>query len=268
MELKEQAYLYDLYLTPVWRELFDRMLDEEVKLPREGRFLDLECGSGGFAIDLALRGGEKVELCAIDSDPELIAIAIEKARIKQATRLHFASGRIEDQGFDRESFDLIIADESLLTFKKPGFTQAGLAAYARPGAMVIVKLLTAGSFGEVFSIYWEALYELGLTSHSPRLESLIEELPQIGEAEGLAINAGLRHVHSVVRREVFSYASGAEFFASPLIKLAFLDHWLGVLPDAESRQAVQQQIITIIDRERQGADFDLSVKATLIVGKK
>jgi len=268
MELKEQAYLYDLYLTPNWRELFDRMIDEELKLPREGRFLDLECGSGGFAIDLARRRGEKVEVYAVDSDPELIVIATEKARIARATRLHLASGTLETLGFEAESFDLIIADQSLTPWKPPTFTLESLTELARPGATIVVKLISSGSFGELFSIYWEALFELGLTDCSPGLERLIEEWPQLDEAEALALKAGLRHVHSSMRRELLGYASGAEFFDAPLVRMVFLDHWLGILPTEESRRLVRDEMISIIDRERQGADFEVTVKATLIVGRK
>lgn len=268
MELKEQAYLYDLYLTPNWRELFDRMIDEELKLPREGRFLDLECGSGGFAIDLARRHREKVEVYAVDSDPELITIATEKARIARASNLHLATGTLATLGFEAESFDLIIADQSLNPWKQPTFTVGKLADLARPGATVVVKLISSGSFGELFSIYWEALFELGLTDSSPGLERLVEELPQVDAAESLATTAGLRHVHSSIRRELIGHASGAEFFDSPLIRLVFLDHWLGILPNEQSRQLVREEMIRIIDRERGGADFEVTVKATLIVGKK
>src|SRR5206468_1560085 len=67
---KEQAYLFDLYVVPQWREVFDRLVDEEVELPKAGKLLDAECGTGGYAIDLALRIGKKAEVVGVDASEE------------------------------------------------------------------------------------------------------------------------------------------------------------------------------------------------------
>lgn len=268
MELREQAYLYDLYITPTWRELFDRLVDEKVKIPSEGRFLEVECGSGGFALDLALRGGNKVEVFALDSDAELIAIAREKARIKQANRLEFMAGTLNTSPFSQPEFDLVIADTSLSHWRPPSFTIRDLSDLTRPGGTTVIKTLTRGSFDELFSIYWEALYNLSLITYSPQLEELIRERPTAAEVEEEAVEAGLRSVQSSVSREVFEFPSGRDFFESPLIRTVFLDHWLAILPDVETRSRVQAEMIDIIDRERQGIDFDVSVRATLIIGRR
>ncbi|MBO0801246.1 MAG: class I SAM-dependent methyltransferase, partial [Blastocatellia bacterium] len=66
-DAKEEAYLYDLYIVPGWREAFDTIIDEEVMLPEQGKFLDAGCGTGGYAIDLAIRGGKKVEVIGLDA---------------------------------------------------------------------------------------------------------------------------------------------------------------------------------------------------------
>jgi hypothetical protein len=40
---------------------------------------------------------------------------------------------------------------------------AEMVAVAAPGATIALALPTASSFGEFFSIYWEALHNTGLT---------------------------------------------------------------------------------------------------------
>ena len=266
MVSREEAYLFDLFLAPGWLELFNRMIDEEIKLPKEGYFLDLECGSGGLAIDLAGRGGEKVNLLGVDSDPELVAIATEKARIRKSANVRFVTA--ESAALAPELFDLVIVDQSFTPWRRPCLTVHEIAPLIRPGGFFVGKLITAGSFDEVFSICWEALYDLGLIDHSPQLEQLIAERLTISDAEHLAINAGFRHVHSVVRKEIFNFTSAKEFFDSPLIRLPFLDQWLSILPDDATRHRVRAQITAIIDRERNGRDFDTSIKATLITGRR
>ncbi|MFN9740659.1 MAG: hypothetical protein ACK562_01000, partial [Acidobacteriota bacterium] len=74
--------------------------------------------------------------------------------------------------------------------------------------------------------------------------------------------------HSVVRKEIFAFTTATDFFDSPLIRLPFLEQWLGILPNDEVRDRVRSQISSIIDRERNGGDFETSIKATLITGRK
>ena len=87
-DAKELSYLYDLYFVPGWRELFDQLVDEEVKLPAEGKFLDAGCGTGGYVIDLATRLGDKVQVVGIDDDTERLEIATGKAEMKKLDNVH------------------------------------------------------------------------------------------------------------------------------------------------------------------------------------
>src|SRR5262249_58382334 len=78
-DAKETAFLYDLYVAPGWCEAFDQMVDDEVELPKEGRLLDAECGTGGYAIDLAIRGGAKKEVGGVDLSPEKLVLGRRQA---------------------------------------------------------------------------------------------------------------------------------------------------------------------------------------------
>lgn len=268
MAISETAYLYDLYLVPGWCEFFDRMIEEEVRLPKEGRILDLACGSGGLAIDLALRGSDGREVVGVDIDPALVALAEGKAGIRQAPRLQFLAGSLGTLPLDRESFDVVIADFSLIPWRAAPCELRDLLPLARKGATLVLKLATRGSFDEFFSLYWEALYDLGLTDLNPQLEALIESRLSIAEAERIAQEAGWRQVRSLLRTERLEYPDAASFFSSPVIRTAFLDSWLVILPDATTQQAVVDQLSQILDRERQGASFDLSIKTTLLLAQK
>src|SRR5262249_24851594 len=160
---KELAYIYDLYVVPQWREAFDRILDEELKLPEEGKFLDAGCGTGSYAIDLAIRGGAKVEVVGADANAERLALARSKAEVKKLDRITFQEGSLLDLKFNDEEFDLVIGDASMLPPSQMGKAFAELARVARRNAIVALKLTTRGSFDEFFSIYWESLYNLDLT---------------------------------------------------------------------------------------------------------
>src|SRR5262245_25212977 len=267
-DAKEMAYLYDLYVAPGWCEAFDQMVDDEVELPKEGRFLDAECGTGGYSIDLSIRGGAKTEVVGVDPSPEKLLLARGKAEVKKVDLVEFREGSLQSLKFDDGEFDLVIGDASMASPSEIGPSLAELTRVAKYGATVVLKLTTRGSFDEFFSIYWESLYNLGLLDYTPQLEGLITERMTVSDAEQIAIDSGLKHVRSVTRKERFDYSDGNEFFNSPLIETFFLNDWLAILPDEETRRQVREQMARIIDEDRHNMDFDVSIKATLIIGQK
>jgi len=265
---KELAFLYDLYIAPLWRERFDRLVDSEVTITAPARILDAECGTGGFALELAARNPGKVEVFASDHSLERLELARAKAVTQKLEGIIFQQTSLVDLQFDDSIFDVTIGDASMLP---PDDLEAALSELNRvtkSGGTVAVKLATRGSFDEFFSIYWEALHELGLERFTPDLERLITERPTVSIAEEMAAGSGLRRVHSVTRKERFDYKNAAAFLSDPLIENAFLDEWLEILPDEDTRQRVLETLTAIIDRERREADWDISIKATVVLGKK
>lgn len=265
---KEKAYLYDLYVVPLWREVFDQLVDDEVTLPKTGRILDAECGTGGYAVALSEKLGVKVEVVGVDSSDERLELARAKAAVQKLNDVHFAQGSLQTLKQADADFDLVIGDASMLEPEQIGTAFTELARVAKPGATVALKLTTRGSFDEFFSIYWEALHDLNLEEITPQLETLITERLTVTEAEQHARQAGLKHVRSVTRKERFDFPDAAAFLSAPLIETSFLSDWLEILPDAQTAEDVRAAVIGIIDRERQEMDFDVSIKATLIMGQK
>ncbi len=143
-----------------------------------------------------------------------------------------------------------------------------MARVAAPDGQVVLKMTTRGSFGEFFSIYWEALLEEGVVDEVWRdLERLINERGTVSDAEQMAERAGLRDVVSFSSKEEFSFETGQDFIDSPLIRDNFLAEWLEIVPE-ERREPIEESIVRIIDRERHDAPFEVSIKATVHSGIK
>jgi ubiquinone/menaquinone biosynthesis C-methylase UbiE len=265
---KELAFLYDLYIAPLWRERFDRLVDSEVKIPLPARVLDAECGTGGYALELAAGQPVRLEVFASDHSLERLELARAKAISQKLDRIVFQHTSLLDLQFDDSIFDVAIGDASMLSPADFETALSELARVTRGGGTIAIKLATRGSFDEFFSIYWEALHDLGLDGLTPDIERLISERPTVSEAEEIAEACGLKRVHSLTRKEAFDYDNGAAFLSDPLIENAFLDEWLEILPDEDARQRVLERLNLIIDRDRHGVKWDISVKATLVVGKR
>src|SRR3954447_6572034 len=76
---KELAFLHDLFIAPDWGERFAELIDQHLKIPKEGKVLYLGVGTGGHAIALHDRAGDKLQFLCLDENPECVDIARAKA---------------------------------------------------------------------------------------------------------------------------------------------------------------------------------------------
>lgn len=263
---KELAFLQDLFIAPDWGERFAELIDEHLKLPRDGKALYVQAGTGGHAILLQERAGKKLDFLCVDENPECLQLARAKATATDE-RINFDAARLDQLEFQDNQFDLVIGNASLVSPPRVRKMFSELVRVAAPGATIALALPTASSFGEFFSIYWEALHNKGLLDHEPDVEQLINNLATVSDIEQLAEDEGLRDIESWTRVEEFDFDSGEQFLSSPLVGEFLIHDWLARVPD-ERRAELFKEISRLINEEKHEAEFALSVKATLVVGKK
>ncbi|MBV9929166.1 MAG: class I SAM-dependent methyltransferase [Acidobacteria bacterium] len=265
---KELAFLHDLYVATDWGERFAELVDEHVELPKEGRALYVASGTGGHALALAQRGGAALEVVAVEESEEQVELARAKAASVEGAGVDFRHAQLEDLGFQDEQFDLVVGDASLVAPERLPEMLAEMVRVAAPGATVSMSVPSSSSFGEFFSVFWEALANAGYTEAAEQVGALIGELPTVTDLEALARREALEEVRSWTSIEEFDFASGREFLDAPLVEDFLLAHWLDSLPDEEGRANVLEEVARIIDDDRHEGDFSLTVKATIVVGKK
>ena len=263
---KELAFLQDLFIAPDWGERFAELIDEHIKLPKEGEALYVAAGTGGHALALHERAGEKLELLCVDENPECLELARAKATATNE-QITFRTTQIDNLDLKDNRFDLVIANASLVSRQRVRKMFSEIVRVAAPGATIALTLPTYSSFGEFFSIYWEALHNNGLMDHESDVEQLITELPTVSDIERLAEDEGLKDIASWTRIEEFDFESGEQFLGSPLVAEFLMHEWLALVPD-DRRAALFSEISRLINEERHEAEFALSVKATLVVGQK
>jgi ubiquinone/menaquinone biosynthesis C-methylase UbiE len=237
-----------------------------VKLPKLGQVLYVAAGTGGHAIALQERSGNTLEVLCVDENEESLELARAKA-VALKDRTEFRVAQVDDLALEADRFDLVIGDGSLVHSERVPRMIEEIARVAAPGATVALTLPTFSSFGEFFSIYWEALHNCGLLDHESDVETLITTLPSVSSVEKLAEHAGLEDISSWTRIEEFDYDSSEKFLSAPLIADFLMPIWLETLPSNSHKQVVKE-IARLINEERREAEFALTVKATLVMGKK
>ncbi|MCA1591263.1 MAG: class I SAM-dependent methyltransferase [Acidobacteria bacterium] len=266
---KKLAFLHDLYVATDWGERFAELIDEHVKLPSKGRAIYVAAGTGGHALALKKRAGQGVTFVCVDESEARLELSRVKAAAVKESGAEFQHGQLEALSFEDEQFDLVVGDASLVAPERLPEMLSEMVRVAAPGATVALNLTTASSFGEFFSVYWEALANTGHAEQAAGVEALISALPTVSDVEVLAGREALNDVQSWTRTEEFDFASGEAFLSAPLVRDFLLGNWLEFLPEDEATRAeVLGEVERIIDDERQGADYTLSIKATIIVGRK
>ena len=100
------------------------------------------------------------------------------------------------------------------------------------------------------------------------LESLVTARLTASEAEALAQAAKLKQVTSESHRLVYSFSDGRTFLDDPLMRRWFLDEWLTLRPAKADRQRLETKLAEVIDRAREDLDFEISVKATIVMARR
>lgn len=261
------AFLRELFVSTDWGERFAALIDEHVVLPKKGQMLYVASGTGGHAMAMQERVGDDLLLTCVDESEEALELARAKAAAVKAEP-EFHRAQLEALPFEDDQFDFVVGDASLVAAERLPEMLAEMVRVAAPGGTVALSLATQSSFGEFFSVYWEALLKAGFEKHEHDVESLITEQPTVSALETMAEREGLEAISTWTNSEEFEYESGEEFMNAPLISDFLLKAWLESLPGEEAQARVAQEVVRIIDEERQDMNFTLTLKATLLTGRK
>lgn len=258
---RELAFLREHFITDDWTRRFAELFDKHFEFDAGENLLYVNAGCGDHCFALSEKLGNKTSIFATCEDDEILKIAQDKAA---AINSEVDFSRLS---FESESFDSVLADASFVRPSDFEAFAADAARAARSGADVGIVLPSAGSFGEVFSLLWEVLFNEDLGEHGAAAEAMISELPTVSEIEEIAARIGLVNVRTQTSIEVFEYENGADFISSPLASDFLLPAWLASLED-EQKERVASALSRLIDAEDGTLSFRFSVKATIVSGQK
>ena len=263
---KELAFLQDIFIAPDWGERFAELIDEHLTIPNEGKVLYLGVGTGGHAIALHERSTKDIQFLCLDENQECLELARAKATATKDSA-EFRQAKLDHLDLPDNQFNVVIGNASLVPQHRIARMFSEMVRVASPGAQVALTLPSASSFGEFFSIYWEAMHNAGLIDHESDVEHLIMELPSVSDIEKMAEDEGLSEIESWTKIEEFDFDTGEQFLNSPLVSEFLMQGWLATVPE-EERTKLMQELTCLINEERHEAEFPLTVKATLLVGRK
>lgn len=258
---KELAFLRELYIDEEWTRRFTDLIDKHFDFADIENLLYVNASTGSHAFELDEKLDDKVDIFATAENEDMLRIARDKA-VAIRSVVEFSMIR-----FDDNAFDSVLADASLLRPRDYEALVDEAVRTAKIGANIGILSVTAGSFGEIFSLLWEVLFNENLGEHGHVAEDMITEQPTVTRVEQIARNAGMENVKTYTANEVFEFENGAEFVNSSLVADFLLPDWLSSLNE-EEKERVIEKLSQLIDAEDGSLSFRFSVKATLVTGEK
>lgn len=132
-----ESFLYDALLAPaLYRSRSFSAFEELVDVPDRGRALDVGCGGGHAAIELAKRK-PMLEVVGLDLSPQQVARARRRSSAF-GRRVQFVEGSALDLPFDDESFDLVYSVASIKHWPDRRQGLAECVRVLRPGGWLLV----------------------------------------------------------------------------------------------------------------------------------
>jgi ubiquinone/menaquinone biosynthesis C-methylase UbiE len=125
--MSNAAEIYESYMVPaLFAPWASRLLETANPQPGE-RVLDVACGTGIVARQVALRLGANGRIVGLDLNPNMLAVALDAAS-RGGLAIEWQQGQAEQMPFPKASFDLVLCQFALMFFAD---RQAALAEMRR-----------------------------------------------------------------------------------------------------------------------------------------
>ncbi|MEM1129566.1 MAG: methyltransferase domain-containing protein [Pseudomonadota bacterium] len=190
-------------------------------LPSDCRVLEIGCGIGITACELAQTVARDGHVTGIDAAPEIIDLAREEAKARGVTNVTFECIRAQDFDYPQDQFDLAHSRFVLTYFSDAAAVIAQVYGALKPGGVFLGEELSdvfvshnADWFHHV-SDWLEALVEIGGGQRNYGRNQLVSDVMTAGFQE-VEARVSMPTLNQPVLREMIAVAVRDEF-AAPLI---------------------------------------------------
>ena len=108
----KHAGLFESAIVPLWQGVYDSLV-QRAQIDEASRVLDVGTGTGEVALRLGRLVGRKGRVVGIDAQPEMLQIAMRKAKSDGFGNVEFKQMPMEEINLPEDSFDSVVGNYSL-----------------------------------------------------------------------------------------------------------------------------------------------------------
>ena len=252
---------------PLWSACFGLMLLEHVPLGRNLKVLDVGCGSGFPALELAQRLGPTCTVVGLDPWEAALERARFKARVWGVKNVELVQGDAIAMPFADAHFDLIVSNLGLNNFRDPAATLAECRRVMKPAAKLALTTNLQGHMAEFYGIFESTLHSLNQTA---ALDSLRQHIAHRATVEGIGALLARNRLRVTKVREtasVMRFSDGSALLRHYFIKLGFLDAWRTVVAPAERERVFSLLEANLNNWAQSRHDLALTIPMAYVEGE-
>ncbi len=244
---------------PLWSAMFGLLLLKHVPLANVRRVLDIGCGTGFPAIELAERLGSDARVYGLDTWQMALHRAAEKIANRGTPHVTMINGTASQLPFADGVFDLIVSNLGVNNFDDPVAVVRECRRVSCRGATIALTTNLQGHMQELYAVFERVLQKRADDAALDRLRAHIDHRATVERVRDLLEGAGFTITNIVQCAEEMRFRSGTALINHHFIKLGFLDGWKSVAGDDPS---VFDELVTTLNaaaHERDGLRLTIPV---------
>jgi arsenite methyltransferase len=214
---------------PLWSAPFGQLLLREVPYKPYLHVLDLGCGTGFPAIELAERLGPTCQVVALDPWPNALDRARAKNLVYKVSNVRFVDGEGEAMPFADQDFDLVVCNLGLNNWDNPGKVLKDCARVMEKGGLLAMTTNPQGHWHEFYAVVKSVLEKMEDYAAILRLDKQEAHRLSYEKALPLFKEAGLSPTRRVAETLVFRYMDTAAFMKHHFVGWGFKSGWVEAL---------------------------------------
>ncbi|HEV2456769.1 MAG TPA: class I SAM-dependent methyltransferase [Ktedonobacterales bacterium] len=261
------AELYDAVVVPQWSLPFGRLLlSAFLTLPRDSgwQVLDVACGTGYPALELARFLGQDCDLAGMDTWEEAIQIARRKASEQWLRNVSFVVADVMGHSLPEGAFDTITCNLGLTSFADRAGALGAMWRLLRPSGQLLLTLPLQAAMREFLDTYYLTLRDLRLESYMRDLSQLVASRPTVEQAHKLVERAGFEVQRTLTETFALRFPTPRAFLTSPVIQTTYMESWRAVVPDLTVRRLVFNEVERRLQARIQASGGELRLTVPML----
>jgi arsenite methyltransferase len=244
---------------PLWSAPFAQRLLERAPLARGATILDVGCGTGFLAIELAQRCGSDAKVYAIDPWPAVMARLQRKLAYHGISNVELVQRGAEATGLSDGLADLIVSNLGVNNFADPAGVLAECLRLLRPGGRLMLTTNLAGHMAEAYAALSEVLAALGLQHRIPELAAHQAHRGTAACTRSRLAAAGFTNIAHEETSYPMRFADGTAMLGHWLMRIAFVPDWLRVTGDDPQILPALETRLNAVARQAGGLSLTIPV---------